>query len=108
MGPLLPILILLFWQSPSTFERLAFEGRFPSTQLVYATTETWVGERPAVESADVREYSRAVVRVLHSARTEEVQPEIIVNSELVVPQDDSSAKVQPGFATSQRSRDGPR
>lgn len=108
MGPLLPILILLFWQSPSTFERLAFEGRFPNAQLAYVATETWGGERPVAESSEIREYSRAVVRALQSARVEVVQAAEEIPLESFLLPEAPHANVHSGYPTSQRSRDGPR
>ncbi len=107
MGPLLPILILLFWQSPSSFERLAIEGRFPVSHFASYGNESWQSELRSGDPSELQEYSQAVLRVLLSARetaqAEPVEPDYR-NAE--IPQA-PCVKVQDGFGESQRSRDGP-
>ncbi len=102
MGPFLPILIFLFWQSPISIERLAFESGFPGAPLSYVSYQPQVGE-PASE---IREYSRAVVRVLQAGMQPEVPPSGVESQSEVPELVDPLPTV--GFASSHRSRDGPR
>jgi len=127
MLPLLPALLLLILQGPSSVERMALDGRLPAAlEAIHRHMESRDHQSPAVSKADEAmlasllalssdpQVSHALIKLLSLGEPfqassgksklvieaqDESPPSAIVEGDAAIPVE--------GFAESQRSRDGP-
>jgi|GEM_PF-1135084 len=126
MLPLLPALLLLILQGPSSIERMALDGRLPAAlEAIHQQMESRDHTSPAMSKADEAmlasllamsgdpQVSHALIKLLSlgepvafaSAPRLEIEPETD-DPPNPRPERDTVVLVD-GFAESQRSRDGP-
>ncbi len=126
MLPLLPALLLLILQGPSSIEKMALDGRLPAAlEAIHQQMESRDHKSPAMSKADEAmlasllamsgdpQISHALIKLLSLGEPAYVPavPHLEVEPEQDDPPNtyaecDSAVPVD-GFAKSQRSRDGP-
>jgi hypothetical protein len=111
MLPILPVLLLLLFQGPANFERLALEGRLPAAIEAVQRMDTPPSEREAYASllaaSKDPEFTRAIFNLLKWVEPNEKPLEQPLEPGLLPIGIGESPPLQDGFKTSQRSRDGP-
>ena len=124
MLPLLPALLLLILQGPSSVERMALDGRLPAAlEAIHRQMESQDHKSPSVSKADEAmlasllalsvdpQVSHALIKLLSLGEPALTRkPTIAIEAQAESPppiaECDSAVPVE-GFAESQRSRDGP-
>lgn len=125
MLPLLPALLLLILQGPSSVERMALDGRLPAAlEAIHRQMESQDHKSPAVSKAEEAmlasllalsndpQVSHALIKLLSLGEPAAMpRPSLAIEAQDESPpnsiaEGDSAVPVE-GFAESQRSRDGP-
>lgn len=101
MLPLLPALLLLILQGPSSVERMALEGRLPAAlEAIHRQMEAGDPQGALIRLLSLGEPATDTKATPHLTVEEDKQ-------DTPPPAEPSSTRITKGFAKSQRSRDGP-
>ena len=115
MLPILPVLLLLFFQGPANIERMAHEGRLPAAiEAIQRLDGEASAEREAFASllaaSKDADFTQALFTILRWVDAPATTPQAAIlpeGAERLPIHSVASLAISDGFQASRRSRDGP-